>query len=462
MFSRRNVFKALYLLSKEKGVKVYLVGGALRNLYLSRPFEPDIDFVLDDGIDDFPDAAAARLGGKSFILDKETKAARVIVKKGGITPFAPKTYTLDFSPMDGGDIIHDLEKRDFTVNATAVELSSIFEGAELKVIDPCEGIADAEKKVLAATNKRVFKEDPLRCLRAIRLSLQCGLAISPAAFVLLKVSAHLLKNTSVERIRDELLRIFSCAGAAQGLKTIFKTGINDTALPETRGWAGIGLKGYDLLTHSLKTLEEAESFLADFRVEFPRHSKRLARHFSSSIGGVKRGVFLKVCAFFHDMNGADTAMSLAKRLRMSRKLAAGFSSVVKNHHRFFAYAQLKEKNARAKAHFFRAAGGSLGVDVVFIALAHAMATRKRGYPEVKKAAGELLEYYYGVFTRKRQGPILTGAQVMRIFGVSEGPLVGEMLEGISGAVDAGAVTNKKEAVEYIQSRFFPNGQGHGD
>lgn len=501
VFSRRNVFKALYVLSKERGVKVYLVGGTLRNLYLSRPFEPDIDLVLGRGscgINVFPYAAAARLGGRAFVLDKETKAARVIVRKGGDYPLRRKTYTLDFSPMTGKDIIHDLKKRDFTVNATAVELSTIFEGAELKVIDPCGGIADAEKRILDATNKRVFQEDPLRCMRAIRLSLQYGLAISPGTLALLKTGARLLKNTSVERIRDELLRIFSCNGAAQGIKAIFKTGIVKAALPEAGGWreipSSIGLKGYDLLTHSLKTLEEAEALLANLDAEFPRHSKRLMRHFSSSIGGVKRGVFLKLCAFFHDIGKwrgnnppavvsrddgklhfighdtsgegitlfADMAIAMAKRLRMSRAIAAGFSSAIKNHHRVFAYAQIKEKSARAKAHFFRVVGGSLGVDLILLAMADAKATRGGEYTEVKKAAGELLDFYYGVFTRKSQRPILTGAEVMRLFGVSQGPFVGEILDKISEAVEAGVVTKKREAIEYCRGRFFPNGPEHRD
>ncbi len=473
VFSRRRVFKALHQLSKEKKVKVYLVGGALRNLYLAAPFEPDIDLVLDRGINAFPEAVAARLGGRAFVLDKETKAARVIVRKGH------KTYTLDFSPMAGRDIAEDLKKRDFTVNATAVEVSSIFEGPELKVIDPSGGLADAARKVLAATNKRVFQEDPLRCMRAVRLSLQYGFAISPGTLVLLKAGARLFHKTSVERIRDELLRIFSCGNAARGLKAVFNTGIADAALPEAGEWAG--LKGYDLLTHSLKTLVEAEVLLSNLDAEFPLHAGRLARHFSSSIGGVKRGVFLKLCAFFHDIGkpsamtrehgrlrfighdsiGASIALEMAKRLRMSRKAAAGLSAAIKSHHRVFMFAGLKEKSEggaphdRAKAHFFRAVGGRLGVDLLFLAVADARATRGGEDPEVKKAAGELLDFYYGVFSRKRPQPLLTGAEVMRLFGVSQGPLVGEILAGISEAIESGAVTNRKEAVGYVFKRFFP-------
>lgn len=455
----KAVYKAL------DDTPAWLVGGVVRNFILSAPPAPDYDFVLEGDVKSAAERVANKLGGSCFLLDEETSTWRVAVKK----KTGPLTF--DFALVKG-DILRDLSLRDFTVNAMAVGLCGLFEN-EASIIDPAGGLEDAEERLLRMASPDVFDNDPLRILRAFRLSLQYGLEIEKLTRAALTQKAPLLQNVSAERIRDELILIFSSRGASRTVRALYDSGVVASVLPEFKGWSDID--GYDLLEHSLKTLEEAESLVNNITDEiFPGVAKELKAHLGRKAVHIERKVVLKLGAFLHDagkelvisreegrlrfighdFEGAKAVSEALKRLKFSNRTAGTIAGLVRNHHRVFGLAQLTERTFRAKAHLFRASGNSDGIDLVCLALSDARATRGGEDAELYRIALELLEFYFRVYSKKRPKPLLNGREVMRIFKIREGPEVGAILAFINEGVEKGLVRDKREAIEYARRRLI--------
>jgi hypothetical protein len=171
------------------GVEAYLVGGAVRDEFLGRQIV-DVDVATPD-----PEVAARIYAGLSkgavFPLSEKHGAWRVAFKDG---------TTVDFTPL-GGTIAGDLGTRDFTVNAIAQPVA----GGDY--VDPLGGRADLETRTLRAVSESVFKDDPLRLLRAVRLEDELGFALDEATEELVRRHAGLVGDSAGERIVGELERL---------------------------------------------------------------------------------------------------------------------------------------------------------------------------------------------------------------------------------------------------------------
>ncbi len=120
------LLKTILKFAQNKKIKLYLVGGALRDILLKREKEnPDIDFCLKEGAINFARALSKELKAGFVVLDKEHGSARVVKKEAG------KIYTLDFTDFRGRTLKDDLFRRDFTINTLAIDLERIFEKKDL-------------------------------------------------------------------------------------------------------------------------------------------------------------------------------------------------------------------------------------------------------------------------------------------------------------------------------------------
>ncbi len=456
------VLKKIHALAVAGGVEAYLVGGLIRNLLLSAEVVPDYDFAIEGDAGGFSKKTAALLKGTAFILDKKTPSYRVVAGRGA------RKLTLDLSPIKKGGIVLDLSKRDFTVNAAAISMRALFE-SESPLLDPLGSVRDAGKKTLRAASATALKDDPLRCLRAVRLSQQYGLKINPATVKLIKASARLLKRTSAERIRDELVIVFASPGTAESIRLLYELGIMKAILPGIAGWGDV--EGYDLLTHSLKTLAEAEKILSSLSSRtFPKFHKELRTRFEGPAGPFSRGAFLKLCAFLHDtgkphtisrdggrlrfighdFEGSGAAKELLRRLKFSRALINDAANLIRNHHRVFMLAGLEDRTPRAKAHLIRASGDEAAIDLLLLSLADARATRGGEDKKLFKLVKEMLDFYYNVYKKKRPRPLLNGNEIMKVFSVPQGKLVGEIMRKVYEGVEAGVIQNKRQALQYVR------------
>ncbi|MBI2400414.1 MAG: HD domain-containing protein [Deltaproteobacteria bacterium] len=441
------------------GSVLYLVGGVLRNIALGVAAAPDYDFSFDGDTRALAVAVSGILGGSFFALDEEAGAWRVVSKEGGLT--------IDFTPTAGGDILADLGKRDFTVNALALQVRSFFDG-ESVVIDPFGGINDAGAAILRKVSYSIFDDDPVRMMRAVRLSIRYGLEIEQATWELLVSKAPLLSKTSPERAREELVQLMTCADSTAGVKLLFASTLMQVMVPEMKEWKDIS--GYDLLSHSLRALKEADKLLGSISEDtFSGFSDRLKEYFMRP-GPVPNAAIFRLAALFHDFGkaytltrepgklrfighdseGAKRLPEVMERLRFSRRNSSELAHLVKNHHRVFMLASLKERTFRAKGHFFRATGGESGLVLLCLALVDARATRGGEDPELYEVVLDMMRFYYGTYIMRKPAPLMTGRQVMEAFKVPEGPVVGDILRKISEGVETGEVRNRKEAAAYIK------------
>lgn len=198
------------------GTRVYLVGGAIRDLLLGRVVK-DLDFVQHHGSIQLARAVSRRLNGAVYTLDDVRHSARVILRQG-----EQDEQILDFTSFIGEDLQQDLLQRDFTINAMAVDLD-----APEQLIDPLGGEADLEARQLRLCGPDSLMNDPIRVLRGVRLissyDLRYGLEIIDA----MRVAIKRLGAVSGERIRDELFKCLAVANFDVASRLLSDFGVLD-------------------------------------------------------------------------------------------------------------------------------------------------------------------------------------------------------------------------------------------
>lgn len=180
------------------GEEAWIVGGAVRDELLARPVV-DVDIACRE-----PESAARRYGRPVFPLSEHHGAWRVALDDG---------RTVDFTPLQNG-IEADLSTRDFTINAIAQPLG----GGD--PVDPFGGVQDLERRVLRAVSPSIFRDDPLRLLRAVRLEDELGFRLDAETEQLVRDHAALVDRPAGERILAELVRL-----SPQGYERLAELGL---------------------------------------------------------------------------------------------------------------------------------------------------------------------------------------------------------------------------------------------
>ena len=476
-----KVVIALFDTLREGGTDGYLVGGMVRNILLHQPGGIDYDIAIGGDAALVSSALSERLGGSAFLLDRASTLYRVVKKTDGTL------VTVDIAPYRGGSIDTDLDARDFTVNAMALSLNTLFDDEQPTLYDPLGGERDCARRILRPVSGEICDDDPLRGLRAIRLSAQYGFTIDDALMKLIREKASLLNRIAMERVRDELFTILLCREPHRFIHLLSEMRILPHILPEMRRWNTLvigedfpyseyavkvdgGERGYTLFNHALDTVREAELLLEGIDATLPGYGTHIKEHLEEQIGGItRRGLFLfaallhdmgKPCSmevdekrvrfFGHDSLGGEMVQRVGRRLRLSRRATTIIARVVANHHRAFNLASLERRTFRSKLRFFRAIGGEGGIDLLLLALADAKATRGGDDPTLLAVVREMVAFYYDTYKAEESKPLLTGSDVMTLFGMPQGALIGRVLDEVVRAEEEGAVGNREEAVRHIR------------
>ncbi len=252
----------------EQKQQAYLVGGSLRNILLGESCV-DWDIVVHGDAVTLARHLANRLGG--FYAHLHEKANRVVVpaKVEG-----EDEVIFDVASLKGVQLEVDLRSRDFTINAIATRLQDMVRylelggfdeqdnnayrrGALLPFIDPCNGVSDLLARRIRVVDNEVFRHDPLRMLRAIRLVARYQLAIDPGTEGLIIRNAPLLTTVAPERIHDELYALLTPPGAVDQLHFLDAHGLLTVLIPEfipARGMPQPEPHYWDVLEHSIQTV----------------------------------------------------------------------------------------------------------------------------------------------------------------------------------------------------------------
>jgi tRNA nucleotidyltransferase (CCA-adding enzyme) len=196
---------------------VYLVGGTVRDclLEIAKP-KFDLDFVLpQDAVAIARQIANAYRAG-FVVLDEARQIARVVFDRG----------TLDFALQVGDNLVDDLQRRDFTINAIAYDC---HQGC---LIDPLGGIEDLERKVLKSIARANLIDDPLRLLRAYRQAAQLNFNICDNTRETARSLAQLIGGVSAERVQVELNYLLANPQGDRWLQAAVDDGLLTPWLPQ--------------------------------------------------------------------------------------------------------------------------------------------------------------------------------------------------------------------------------------
>ena len=199
----------------------YLVGGAVRDALLGRRVESlDLDFVLPGDAIATARAIAEDYGSGFVVLDAERGIARVVFQDG----------TADFARQVGPTLETDLHRRDFTINAIAVQPHAG------EAIDPFDGQHDLKKRTMRMIAPENLREDPLRLLRAYRQCAQLNLHLEADTQASLRSLASTLKTVAAERVMSEIRGLLAAPGGTYWGKIAWKDGMLDHWLPNLEPW----------------------------------------------------------------------------------------------------------------------------------------------------------------------------------------------------------------------------------
>ena len=341
LVERAPLASSLAAAYKAAGFRLALVGGPVRDAILGR-LGNDLDFTTD-----------ARPHESKKILnawadntwDTGILFGTVAAKRGDVT-VEVTTYRSDKYEEDSrkpevefGDTIEgDLSRRDFTVNAMALELT----GAQPEFIDPYGGLDDLVKKVLRTpvTAQQSFSDDPLRMMRAARFASQLNFDIAPDVSEALAAMAGRISIISAERIREEFIKLLLSPNPRIGITILVESGLADLILPEIPKLK-LEIDEHhhhkDVYEHSLTVLEQA--IAQEERLGGPNLVIRLAA-LLHDIGKPKTRNLIPgggVSFHHHEVVGARLTKTRLQALRFDNETIEAVSTLVALHLRFHGY-----------------------------------------------------------------------------------------------------------------------------
>ncbi|HEX7594193.1 MAG TPA: HD domain-containing protein, partial [Anaerolineae bacterium] len=290
-----NILDQVIAFLGDQNADAYLVGGLVRDELLGRAVKRDIDLAIDGDASALARAFADACGGAFYLMDEEHNVARVILSE---------TY-IDFAALRG-DVRSDLATRDFTINAMARQVGS----AEL--IDPYHGQRDLREKQIRVVSDTVFRDDPVRLLRAIRLIGELGFTLEPRTEDRMRGDAALLAFASMERARDEFCKILALDNPRAPLRQADDLGLLGALLPEINALKNVTQSpphSYDAFEHTLHVLDELVTLQARGYAEIAQgeFAKDLQSYFAQTLSAERtRGTLLRFAALVHDVAKAVT------------------------------------------------------------------------------------------------------------------------------------------------------------
>ncbi len=473
----------------EQNVKWYVVGGFVRDVLLGRD-TADIDIaVAADALEIAPKVADA-LGGKYVLLDKVNRVGRVVLVNEGALSTRGQ-WALDFSTFEGS-IEYDLARRDFTIDAMAVDLLRLEEDhTEVQLIDPFNGWDDLHQGVIRTVAETAFESDAVRLLRAVRLAAELGFSISQETEALIRRHSYLIAGVAGERVREELLRLLAIP-QADLLPYLDELGLLTAVIPElvqTKEVKQPKEHFWSVFDHSLKTVVAVDFVLKQGEWEYANEevlaavpwSAVLARHFDLEVSsGSTRRLLLKLAALLHDIakpqtktieaggrmrflghakEGAAIAVNILERLRFSGKEIKLVEIMVRHHLRPMQMSQEGLPSRRAIYRYFRDTGEA-GIDILFLSLADHLATRGpqlslTGWQEHAEIVNYVLAQRFQEESLVTPPKLIDGHDIINIFGMSPGPKIGELLEAVREAQASGELATREEALAYLRERLSP-------
>lgn len=425
----------------------YVIGGYVRDLVLGRP-NKDIDILVLGGGIDF---------AKQLSVSLPKKAPLTVFKTYGTAMLRLPDLELEFvgarresyrsdsrKPLvEDGSLEDDVARRDFTVNAMAIEIYPNFG----RLVDLYNGMADLElgRLVTPLEPNITFSDDPLRMMRAIRFATQLKFQIDPVTFAAIKANVERIDIVSAERITDELNKIILAPQPSIGFRLLFDSGLLNRIFPEMAALQGVktqnGMSHKDNFYHTLKVLDNISRDTNDLWLRWAAILHDIAKpptqRFEEGIGWTFHG---------HEDMGARMVPKIFRRLRLPlHEEMRRVQKLVRLHLRPIALTKTTVTDSAVRRLIFE-----VGDDIdSLMTLCKADITSKneikvRRYLQNFLILEEKLQQVVEADRIRLLQPPVTGDEIMAFFGIPAGREVGIIKNTIKDAIVNGIIENKRE------------------
>ncbi len=442
--------RAVYKTAKEQNVRVFVIGGWVRDYILNRE-STDIDFVVEGSGIELAKSVSQKLNAhlsvfKNFgtaMLNLSNDAQEIEFEFVGARKESYRNNSRN-PIVENGSLEDDQNRRDFTINALAVELT---DPQTNNIIDPFNGLNDLKNGLIKTPLDPdiTFSDDPLRIMRAIRFATQLDFTIEESTLAAISRNKDRIKIITTERITSELNKIIMSAKPSIGFKIMFDTGLLDIIFPELSALQGvekIGNKSHkDNFYHTLEVLDNISPYTNNLYLRWAAllHdiAKAPTKRFINGIGWTFHG---------HEHLGSKMVPKIFKRFKMPMHEKMHYvQKLVRLHLRPIVLVEDSVSDSAVRRLLFEA-----GDDIEdLMTLCHADITSKnekkvkRYHRNFNQVKAKLIEIEEKDKLRNWQPPI-DGDEIMRIFGIEPCKTIGDLKKVIREAILEGEIENNYE------------------
>ena len=430
---------ALYVIQRlrEMGYEAFWVGGCVRDMLMGIP-PKDIDVATNApphsiaGI--FPETrhVGAKFG-VVIVLHGDSQIETATFRSDDVYEDHRHPRSVTFSTAQ-----KDALRRDFTINAL------FYDPVKEKVLDYVGGMSDLHDKIIRAVGEpeQRFKEDALRMLRAVRFAARFRFTIETQTWTAIPKNVSLINEISPDRIRDELIAMFTNDGAGNALQLLDQSGLLHQILPEVEDMKGIPQPEEfhpegDVFDHTVLALEQL-------------HNPSTTLAFGILLHDVGKPPTYRVADRIrfdlHDKIGSEIADVICRRLNFSNKDRQQIVALVKRHMQFLNIANMRPATLR------RFMSGETFEEDLELHRIDCLASHQdlanyefclQQYRELKESEGAIIP-----------PPLITGNDLLQE-GYKPGPLYSTILDAVAEQQLEGSLTSKEAALSWVKEHFSP-------
>ena len=445
------------ILPRLKGT--YIIGGSVRDLLLGRT-PTDYDIAVTGNPEQFAKKLIAKSNGHLVRLGKPGQMIVRVISDDII---------FDITSLNGTSIEENLNQRDFSINAIAYDLYSV------KIIDCLGGLQDLANKKIRMISKEIFKKDPVRLIRAYRIGACLNFEIEAKTATAIKSNAKLLKNTAGERIRVELFTMLGTSTSYLYLSQMATSGLLTATFPDLDRLKGCFQNHhhhFDVFEHTMRAYGHLETLLNDPGKILPDTSAKIHQYIHKNKPAlIKCAILLHdigkplmktldssgKCHFYgHARKSADMAQKISQRLRFSNHERQFIDGMIRNHMKplsLFTAFEKKTLTQKGITRFYKKCGGY--VPALLLAAIADTKAKQNTLNDKNKAFKSFLkkmifDFFYHYKPLKDELPLITGRDLIHVFGLTPSPLFRKILDLVDDAKLTKTITNRSEALELIK------------